>query len=92
MKFDRTTMLVTDFEDIDKNQLMTDLVKWIFNCELTDFLRTVMEQFRIQCGLDPNQFCMLQSSTFPIRILHSLIISGYVGNEDLKPKFIYQSF
>lgn len=88
MKVDKVSMLVTDFEDIDRDQLMNDLIKWIYKCEKTSFLISVMESFRIQCELDPNQFFQLQSTVFPIRMLHSLIKSGYIDNVELPPKYL----
>jgi len=80
MKFDKTTLKVTDFEDIDKDQLYKNIKCLIFKGRMTMFLYEVTKDFKKCCNLTNDQFLTLQSNTFPLRILHGLIESGFVKN------------
>lgn len=73
MKINVDTMLIDDFEDVNKDELVFMLKKMIIKGKIDEELWAIFDEWRIACGLDNKQRLLLMSTAFPQRMLLSLI-------------------
>ena len=72
MKVNPTTMLITDFGNINKNDLYIGIKSFIMKGYISDIVGTVLEDWSSQCKLDARQKLLTMSTVFPNMVLLSL--------------------
>lgn len=79
MKVDKKTLLITDFEDIDKKKLLEEIKVAITNGKLNNYFREVGEEWMKLVGLDTSNFYLLSlSAIFPLKVFQSMVDNGYL--------------
>ena len=78
------TMLVEDFEDVDRQHLYQDLKVMIQGGIISDSVTAAFEEWRTACGLPKHQLLVHISTVFPQKMLLSLIESGFRIDDNFK--------
>ena len=73
MKINAETMLVEDFEDTNKDELQFLLKKMIVRGKIDEELWIIFDEWKNACGIDDRQRLLLVSTTFPQKMLLSLL-------------------
>lgn len=73
MKVDNSTLIITDFGDIDLERLYNDTKNMIFRGVISDSIRSIFNDWMNQCGFDERQQLLVLSTVFPARVFLSLI-------------------
>ncbi len=78
MRINSVTRLVEDFELINKQELYENVKNLMQKGVISDYIKSVYEEWRLHCGLTDTQFLLCISTVFPQKILLSLIEAGFI--------------
>ncbi len=74
MKIDKRTLLITDFENIDKEKLLAETRVVIIDGKIGDYFREIGVEWLDFAGLNKSNVFLLSLSTiFPLKLLQSII-------------------